>query len=247
MTGFVLVWILIKYYLAAPVSWQVIYTQPMGVEPGIFEESKDDYILYCNREKSLFLIEPNIEAEIASHAFSEDQWNSEKDKIWITKDLNKSKVTQYAKSIQLNCYVIEEAVHPMKWKIEKETKTIAGVNVQKARCYFRGRYFTAWFAPSIQMKNGPWKLGGLPGLILEAYDDKKEVWFLFESIKPVNWIPDQLPVMNGRKVTLKTYLRLNEMELRQYLDLLSARFNQLSPDIHFEWKIANYTNWEYPL
>lgn len=246
MNGFVLGWILLKYYLMAPAGWQVVYTLSQENKPVFFEAVKKDFILYCNREKSLFLAGPNAEAERVLYPYGKEQWDVVKDKVWITKDLNSGKVTQYAKSIQLNCYVIEEAAHPMKWKIEEETKTIAGINVQKARCYFRGRYFTAWFAPSIKLNNGPWKLGGLPGLILEAYDDEREVVFLFKSMRPIDWMPNQLPVINGRKVSLKTYLRLNKMELRQYLDLLSARFDVLSPDIHFEWRIANYTNWEYP-
>jgi GLPGLI family protein len=38
--------------------------------------------------------------------------------------------------------------------------------------HFKGRGYTAWYAPSITNMEGPWKLGGLPGMILEAYDDE---------------------------------------------------------------------------
>jgi hypothetical protein len=43
----------------------------------------------------------------------------------------------------------------------------------------------AWYAPSIPVQEGPWKLSGLPGLVIEAYDDKKDLYFLVKSIKPL--------------------------------------------------------------
>jgi len=48
---------------------------------------------------------------------------------------------------------------------------------QKAEGDFRGRHYIAWFSNKILIPDGPWKLCGLPGLILEAYDEKKTVYF----------------------------------------------------------------------
>jgi len=50
------------------------------------------------------------------------------------------------------------------------TATVAGYLCRKAVCSFRGRVIEAWFSPDIPINNGPWKFGGLPGLILKLYD-----------------------------------------------------------------------------
>lgn len=41
-----------------------------------------------------------------------------------------------------------------------------------AKTNFRGRIWTAFFTPEIPIKEGPWKLCGLPGIILKASDSK---------------------------------------------------------------------------
>ncbi|NEV92831.1 GLPGLI family protein [Psychroflexus sp. YR1-1] len=69
------------------------------------------------------------------------------------------------------------------WKITEETKKIGTYEVQKATAHFRGRDYTAWFTSEIPLPYGPWKLVGLPGLILEAYDTNKEIYWYFKNIE----------------------------------------------------------------
>ncbi len=78
-----------------------------------------------------------------------------------------------------NNYLIEETAPQIDWKILKDTMSFSGIACQKATARFKGRNWIAWFAPDMPFQSGPWKLNGLPGLIIEAYDDKKEVQFLF--------------------------------------------------------------------
>ncbi len=67
------------------------------------------------------------------------------------------------------------------WNIGSDTLSVAGYLCQQATCFFRGRYYTAWFAKDIPVSNGPWKFGGLPGLILKICDNNK--FYTWECIK----------------------------------------------------------------
>ena len=78
-------------------------------------------------------------------------------------------------------YQYSENLHMQNWEIQDDTLTIAGYLCQKAGCHFRGRDFIAWFTPDIPINNGPWKFGGLPGLIMKV-SDKNDI-FVFECVR----------------------------------------------------------------
>ncbi|SDP20981.1 GLPGLI family protein [Mucilaginibacter sp. OK268] len=82
-----------------------------------------------------------------------------------------------------NNYLITDALPAIDWKISSDTATFGGLHCQKATTHFKGRDYTAWFSPDLPLHIGPWKLNGLPGVIVEAYDTKKEVDFKFDGIE----------------------------------------------------------------
>jgi GLPGLI family protein len=89
-------------------------------------------------------------------------------------------------AISNNYYIYIDELHPQSWEILDSVKTILDYPVQMAVSYFRGRRWTAWFAPDIPISDGPWKLSGLPGLIMEAYDAKKHHSFNIVGIEKVD-------------------------------------------------------------
>lgn len=69
-------------------------------------------------------------------------------------------------------YRYKEPFPSMQWNLVDEKQTVCGYSCQKATCHWRGRDYEAWFTSAIPMKSGPWKFGGLPGLIMKIHDTK---------------------------------------------------------------------------
>lgn len=92
----------------------------------------------------------------------------------------------YTKERVFNNYLVEETAQKINWKITKDTASFSGILCQKATAYFKGRNWIAWYAPELPFQSGPWKLNGLPGLIVDAHDEKKEVIFQFAGLENVS-------------------------------------------------------------
>ncbi|MES2113129.1 MAG: GLPGLI family protein [Bacteroidota bacterium] len=85
----------------------------------------------------------------------------------------------------INSYLIEEPMPAISWKIENDTASFGGLHCQKATTHFKGRDYIAWFCPDLPFRCGPWKLNGLPGVIVDAHDTKNEVVFKFDGVEKV--------------------------------------------------------------
>ena len=94
-------------------------------------------------------------------------------------------------SLQDYCYV--DSLHTQTWTMGDSTREVLGYTCQQATADFRGRRWTAWFATDIPISDGPWKLGGLPGLILEAYDEEQQHVFTAVGLERVK---DELIIFN---------------------------------------------------
>lgn len=81
---------------------------------------------------------------------------------------HKKKEILYFDSFGPNTILVSDGYNKLDWVIGSESKTIAGYNCIRATTTFRGVDWVVWFTPEIAMPYGPWKLHGLPGLIVEA-------------------------------------------------------------------------------
>lgn len=97
---------------------------------------------------------------------------------YIYKNIPDGKVTERC-YFDMERWQYSEDWDKPQWEIGDSTKTVLGYECVEATSNYRGRRWTAWFAPEIPIQEGPWKLCGLPGLILEAHDANSD--YIFEA------------------------------------------------------------------
>jgi len=89
-----------------------------------------------------------------------------------------------------NQFRCEETNVCPEWEISPDTVTMLNYLCYKATTRFKGRDYMVWFTPSIPRSEGPWKLCGLPGLILYAEDSQQH--YVFECTGLLNAKPDEM-------------------------------------------------------
>lgn len=107
--------------------------------------------------------------------------------------------------LMVNDYAVEGPMPAIDWETSGDTATFGGLHCQRATCHFKGRDYSVWFCPDLPVHIGPWKLNGLPGVIVDARDAKNEVIFKFDGVekatptpsesRPVVAEKDKLPIL----------------------------------------------------
>jgi GLPGLI family protein len=111
-------------------------------------------------------------------------------------------------AVMVNDYLIEGPMPVINWKISSDTATFGGLHCQKATGHFSGRDYIVWFCPDLPVHTGPWKLNGLPGVIVDARDTKNEVVFAFDGVEKTAPLPKgQSPGGNTDEKDLPPILR----------------------------------------
>ncbi len=126
------------------------------------------------------------------------------DFMTIYKNYPAGKLTHTEKICQ-DWFCYEEAMPVMEWELTDTTVNILGYDCQGARCNFRGREWLAFFAEEIPIAEGPWKLYGLPGLIMKASDSTGEYSFECVGIKSKADRPITIYQVPFNKVKRKDY------------------------------------------
>jgi len=195
------------------VSGLVKYSTNISLENHNYESS--DTLLF-NRIQSLFKWKKNqkegkmtIDSGVDTEKNISEKEISEADIrqqnfYQVTKDSLYSRIFVLSQS-----YLLKEKKPPINWNITDSTKIVNGYLCTKATTHFRGRNYTAWFTPEIPTPFGPWKLIGLPGLVIEARSIDNKISFSAHKIELYN--QDNYPglqlSLNGKEkeITLAQY------------------------------------------
>lgn len=122
--------------------------------------------------------------------------------------------------------IYEDGDNRQKWIIQQDSvKQIAGYPCQLAYCHFRGRTWKAWFTTDIPVSNGPWKLAGLPGLILEAYDSAYHYHYTLTEIRKQNLSPICLYNFWEQQYEKLDRIKFQRLRDRRYEETMSDRIH----------------------
>ena len=135
---------------------------------------------------------------------------------YLFKNMPEGKNTVY-QGFGFNRYTYEEDIEPQKWILGDSVRSILGYECRLAECDYRGRHWIAWYAPEIAVSEGPWKLGGLPGLILEAYDTKRH--YVFTALGMTTDVPGKVGIH------IFTPLDISTIPREEYLRFQWRRMN----------------------
>ena len=128
-------------------------------------------------------------------------------------------------------YRYADSLHAQTWTMGDSTREVLGYTCQQATADFRGRRWTAWFATDIPVSDGPWKLGGLPGLILEAYDEWQQHVFTAVGLERVKDEPIIFNQKDGHNRRFEPTNRLDFLRMERRFLMDSNSFIQMETGI----------------
>ena len=139
---------------------------------------------------------------------------------------DKNKLTYVDKFFEELYYV--EDIPKINWQMEEGDTIIAEYPCQKATGFWRGHKWTVWFTMDIPVSEGPWKLGGLPGLIMKASENSEHYSFTCVGISKANDKLFNLP--DTKKMTKSTFKKIQELTEMGVNDIRGMLQNTLGID-----------------
>lgn len=137
-------------------------------------------------------------------------------------------------------FYYEEPLSDYGWEMLGGDTIIGGYACQKAQMYYRGHTWMAWYAPEIAISDGPWKLCGLPGLIMDAYDSEGEFHFVLTALQSNTQRDVSFSTKKWKKTTAeklyKMYLQKQKSEmagLARAMDGMVAGGKMEAPPYHY--------------
>lgn len=114
------------------------------------------------------------------------------------------------RNIVLNRWRYYDSTAVFNWQLYDDTMTVCGHRCRKAVATFRGHTWTAWYAEDIPLDAGPWKLHGLPGLILAAANNKGTHTFTAVTLREAKHPCLTLQSRRVNKITRAAYFEREE-------------------------------------
>ncbi|QXP60681.1 GLPGLI family protein [Olleya sp. HaHaR_3_96] len=148
--------------------------------------------------------------------------------------------------------ITKEKTTVIPWKLQDSTKTIGEFKCQLAIGEFRGRTYHAWFTQDIPVRFGPWKLQGLPGLILEANDEQYKVSYRAKKVSISPMIIDS--INTDEAIELQSFIKAKPQYLKEIEKNMGSKLprngtvemnlpnRNTQQEISYEWEVEVIEN-----
>ena len=117
--------------------------------------------------------------------------------VWIGQPSGKTTVREFIFPHEYEGY---EPTTDLTWTLTDDTLTVSGYLCQQATATFRGVEWHVWYTEEIPSSAGPWRLRGLPGMIVEAKSEAHTFCLagLRQETSPIT-APEQNPEVHRMK------------------------------------------------
>ncbi|WP_338876324.1 GLPGLI family protein [Spirosoma sp. SC4-14] len=195
-----------------------------GIEDLFYNGTASVYIQYAKKAQSASEPQTIVKGDTRITLDRHDPTDDGKDFIIYQNYKTKVLVNRTAFSNGKRC-VVQDSIPVFDWKLEPEKKRIGAYDCQKATTTFRCAKYTVWFTTEIPVSIGPAKLGGLPGLIVEATNERAEATYkLIVANYPVSTKTYKIapPDMGDPVYTYEAYRKIEIVEQDKMLKFLSS-------------------------
>lgn len=112
-------------------------------------------------------------------------------------------------------YLVRDSIQSEDWILHDEFKMIEGQKCQKVTTTFRCKGYTGWVNTSIPVFKGPYVFKNTPGLIVQLYQDDRDLQWSLKSFKTVedNSFTEE---MNTIQMQLNQCSALSREDLRDF-------------------------------
>lgn len=132
-----------------------------------YQDNKSVFVIYDKELKQANDTATSTSSDGSNHTLIKVNVSDGKDLVTY-KDLTTSVMISRELLLNGKKYIVNDSVPRLAWTLKNEKKRIGPYDCQKATTTFRCADYIVWFTTAVPLSIGPWKLGGLPGLIVEA-------------------------------------------------------------------------------
>jgi GLPGLI family protein len=135
---------------------------------------------------------------------------------WFGK-LGSPAITYSSFDNELKTYCLVDTQQFVSWQITNDTATISSLHCQKAKGYYNGAAYEAWYAPAIPVAVAPLQFRGLPGLLIQVTNLSNGISLAMTSLDwPSRQIVKIEPCSNGTTISKTEFQAIKYKQYQVY-------------------------------